>query len=331
VDTLLTQQLREPHEERRLREALPRLTPIEDDVSLKVQRQYEENPYPRWIKIAPPQKTVSLDDFVRKMLPHAPVRPTEKSDCDILVAGCGTGQEPLGLAQNVAGAKILAVDLSLSSLSHAKRKTLELDVRNIDYAQGDILKLATLGRNFDLVVTSGVLHHMADPLSAWRDLLTLVRPGGFMVVGLYSEAARQPILAAREFVAAHEFQATADDIRRARHAIMSLPDGSLAKRVSSVGDFFSISECRDLLFHAQERCLTIPQIKNFIDESGVRFLGFRIGKHVVGQYVARFPQDSARTDLNNWHAFEMDHPDTFIAMYHFVIQRPPTIADRAIS
>jgi len=43
---LLRQQVREPREEAQYRELIPRLTPIEDDVSKQVRGQYEENPYP---------------------------------------------------------------------------------------------------------------------------------------------------------------------------------------------------------------------------------------------------------------------------------------------
>ena len=75
---------------------------------------------------------------------------------------------------------MLAVDLSLSSLCYAKRKTRELGLTNITYAQADILRLGTLPRRFDVIESSGVLHHLADPLAGWRVLLSLLRPGGFM-------------------------------------------------------------------------------------------------------------------------------------------------------
>jgi 2-polyprenyl-3-methyl-5-hydroxy-6-metoxy-1,4-benzoquinol methylase len=55
---------------------------------------------------------------------------------------------------------------------------------NIEYGQADILKLGSLGRSFDLIESSGVLHHLADPLAGWRVLLSLLRPGGFMMIGL---------------------------------------------------------------------------------------------------------------------------------------------------
>jgi len=108
------------------------------------------------------------------------------------------------------------------------------------------------------------LHHLADPIAGWRVLLGLLRPGGFMHVGLYSELARRDIVAARAFILEQGYRPTADDIRRCRQDLLNSPLSGVAK----ASDFFSTSECRDLLFHIQERRLTIPQIKSFIRPPG---------------------------------------------------------------
>ncbi len=323
IDALLAQQLREPQLERELRDVIPRLTPVDDDVSLKVQQQYEENPYPRWIKIPSSVKGVPLDVFVWREVPVAPFKRTGKAECEVLVAGCGTGQQPLDIAFNMSGAKILAVDLSRASLAHAVRKTRELGVGDIEYAQADILKLGALGRTFDVIAAGGVLHHMADPFAAWRDLASLLRPNGLMMLGFYSDIARRHIVAARAFIVARNFPGTVDGIRRARQAIMALPDGEEAKSVSAWADFYSTSGCRDLLFHVQEQCATIAQLKRVIDEIGFRFLGFKnLSPEVIGRYRARFPQDLTMTDLDNWNVYEVDNPRTFIGMYQFIVQKP---------
>ena len=88
--------------------------------------------------------------------------------------GCGTGQTAIASAQKFLGAHVLAIDLSLTSLSYAKRRTPDDVAPRIEYAQADILKLASLERRFDVIDTSGVLHHMADPFEAWQILLTLL-------------------------------------------------------------------------------------------------------------------------------------------------------------
>ena len=318
VNELLEQQIREVDDERRMREAIPRLTAIEGEGTAAVQRQYEENPYPRWIVAPSRPHPVTVDDYVRSRFPFSPFRPLgDRAGIDILIAGCGTGEHSIGTARRYTGAKVLAVDLSLSSLAYAERKTRDLGLQNIEHAQADVLALASIGRSFDFIDASGVLHHLPDPAAGWRALLTLLRPGGLMRIGLYSERGRADVVAARQFIAEHGFNATADDIRRCRQALAATPLRTLTKYT----DFFSTSGCRDLMFHVQEHRLTLPQITEFLDAEKLAFIGFELDAGALRDYRARYPGDSPMTDLTNWDAFEHDRPDTFAAMYQFWCQR----------
>ncbi len=321
IEQLLTQQVREPRLELQLRNVVPRLTPIEDAISIKVQHQYEENPYPRWTKIATLDKAKSFDQYMRQLLPFSPFEPLGKTACDILVAGCGTGQHPIETALLISNSKLLAIDLSRASLAHAERKTRELGLATIEYGQADILHLASIGRTFDYISAAGVLHHMADPVAAWRRLVELLRPGGVIMLALYSNIAREPVTAARAFIARNGFLSTAEGIRHARQALLALPEQELARTVVGFKDFYTTSECRDLLFHVQEHRFTIPQIERIVADCGMRFLGFCIPPEMVGQYRSLFPRDLTLTDLDNWHAFEVDHPRTFQSMYTFLVQK----------
>jgi tetratricopeptide (TPR) repeat protein/SAM-dependent methyltransferase len=319
VAGVLVQQLREPADERQLRASVPALTAIENDVSRKVQQQYEENPYPRWMKAEPPRQPLLFDQYLRRKLPASAFQPLDKPGIDILIAGCGTGQHAIETAQRFAGASVLAVDLSFTSLAYAKRKTLALGRTNIEYGQADILKLGSLGRDFDLIESSGVLHHLADPLAGWRVLLSLLRPGGFMAIGLYSEIARAGIVKARAFIAERGYQPTAEDIRRCRQALVD--DRMRFENVVGSGDFFSTSGCRDLLFHVQEHRLTIPQIADFLTAHELAFIGFDLDHFASQRYLRRFPHDEAMIDLASWDAFEREYPSTFSGMYQFWVQK----------
>ena len=322
VDEVLTLQLREPLEESQHRAAIPRATEIADTVSIAVRQQYEESPYPRWMKPAPVAPATNIDTYLRGLFPLAPLRLLGKRHgLQVLIAGCGTGQQSIEAALLYAEAQVLAIDLSRASLGYAKRKTVELGLKNIDYAQADILQLGTLGRSFDLIEASGVLHHLGDPMAGWRVLLSLLQPGGVMRVGLYSELARDHIVAARAHIAKQGYGQTADDIRRCRQDIMDVADGSLLKRTMAWRDFYSTSQCRDLLFHVQEHRLTVPEIAAFIADSGVTFLGFELDAWVLRKYRTRFPDDATMTDLASWHTFETENPRTFVGMYQFWIQK----------
>jgi len=314
---VVAQQVREPWEERGSRELIPRLTAVDDDVSVKVRGQYEENPYPRWVHAASAPGSITLDEHLRIQFPTAAFRPLGKSGIEVLVAGSGTGRHPIEVARQYRDAQVLAIDLSLTSLCYAKRKTPASLAHKIEYAQADILKLAQIDRTFDLIEASGVLHHLADPPAGWRALLSLLRSGGFMHVGLYSELARRDIVAARTFVLEQGYRPTADDIRRCRQDLLN----SQLKTVAKAGDFFSTSECRDLLFHIQERRLTIPDIKAFIGENDLKFIGFEFAPRVMQHYRDIFGGDRFMRDLDRWHAFETERPDTFAGMYQFWVQK----------
>ena len=322
LDAVLVQQVRETEEERQCRVTMPQLTAIEDEVSLLVQNQYEQNPYPRWIKAAPAGSPETMDVVLRKNFPFSTFRPLGKSNSlDILIAGCGTGRQSIETAQGIRGAKMLAIDLSLASLCYAKRKTQELGLNMIEYAQADIMKLESIGRSFDIIESSGVLHHLADPWAGWKVLLALLRPKGVMRLGFYSEVARQGIVRARNFIAEHGYGDTAEDTRKCRQELMNLDNGaSIGAALNSI-DFFSTSTCRDLFFHVQEHRMTLTSIEAFLWNNNLTFLGFGIDAEILRTYKLRFPDDGPATNLGQWQVFENENPDTFIGMYQFWIQK----------
>ncbi len=321
VDTLLTQQLREPREEAGARASIPRLTPIEDEVSRLVQDQYEQNPYPRWIATGRPIKYDSIDALMRREYPEAPFRPLGKTGLDVLIAGCGTGRHSIGVARQFPHAKVLAIDLSTASLAYATTRARALGLTNVEHAQADILQLGSIGRTFDVIQVGGVLHHLGDPWAGWKMLLSLLRPSGCMFVALYSELARRDVVAARAHIAARGYGSTAADIRACRQDLMAYPDGAPLKNVVIFNDFFTTSECRDLLFHVQEHRMTLPEIKHFLAANDLTFLGFELDLRVTQQYASRFPDDPTMTDLYHWDVFEQDNPYTFASLYRFWVQR----------
>ena len=315
---VVTQQIDEPQEERAIATSIPALTRIEDEVSQRVRQQYEENPYPRWVSAATRRTPMTIGEYLQRQFPSAPVWETgDGKAVDMLIAGCGTGRQSIETAALFKNVRVLAVDLSLASLAYAKRKTREAGVTNIDYGQADILNLGTIGRRFDMIAAGGVLHHMADPMQGWRVLVSLLRPGGLMQLAFYSELGRRDVVAARALIAARGFEPTPDGIRGCRRELSLSP----ARRVARFYDFFSTSECRDLLFHVQEHRIGILDIKTFLAANGLSFIGFAVSDPVRRAYAARFADDRAMTNLDHWHAFETANPDTFAAMYQFWVQK----------
>jgi len=322
IYSLLVQQIQEPLEELDLRKSILSLTSIENQVSLKVQSQYEENPYPRWTRLPKDSSKKYLNSYIQSKFPSVGFqRLGEDRNLEILIAGCGTGQHSIGSSLVIKGAKILAIDLSMASLSYAKRKTAELGIDSIEYAQADLLKLNSLDRTFDVIESSGVLHHLENPFEGWEVLLSLLRHHGLMRLGFYSELARRDIVRVRNLISSGGIGSSSHDIRDYRKHLLGLKNSENYGFATSSSDFFSTSACRDLLFHVQEHRMNLRTLDRFFKDNELTFLGFEIDSFVIRAYKNRFPNDPSATNLDQWHIYEEENPNTFAAMYQFWIQK----------
>ena len=312
---IIRQQLIEVSEQTRDRSAIPVLTAIADK-SMLVRRMYEENPYPRWTIIP------------KHMLPPAGGGPTASyyapmtngvEPATMLIPGCGTGLHAIKTALTLPKTRILAVDISLASLAYARRKAREANAHNIEFAQADIMNLGSIDERFDAIEAQGVLHHLQDPLAGWRILLSLLGPNGILQVGLYSSIARRGINAARAFVSQHGYRPTPDGIRACRQELIRREN--LRSELETINDFYSMSDCRDMLFHVMEHQFTIAQIRAFIAAERLSFLGFAIRKYILDEFERQFPGPNSLVDLDLWERFEAANPQTFIQTYLFFVRR----------
>ena len=324
LQKIMIRQITEVREEQRLRSQIPKINITENKISQVVREQYEENPYPRWINLGLSFEPKTIRKAMKDLRVNLDLNENQFStNPKILIAGCGTGQHSLSVASSFQNSSVLAVDLSLSSLSYAIRKTKELSVTNIDYMQGDILKLNTLDRKFDIIESAGVLHHMDEPLVGWQVLVDLLKPQGLMRIALYSEIARQNVVEIREFIAKKGYDNSPKDIRECRAEIMNMPTDSNSRFQTIINskDFYSLSSCRDLLFHVQEHRFTLPQIASALEKMGLIFIGFDCGSQIENKFKAQHPSNGDLFSLELWHQFEQDNPDTFVRMYQFWAQK----------
>lgn len=320
LQALLRQQVEEPLAERELAAALRSLRPVHDATSRAVQAQYEENPYPRWTRCGLGEPA-AFRDVVAAALPHlAPRELPAVASPRVLVAGCGTGLETMRVVTAYRGASVVALDLSRASLAYGARKLAEYGVANVELVNADILDVAQLGERFDLIESFGVVHHMADPERGLAELRKVLKPGGLMRLGLYSELARAGVVAARGRIAARGYAPDAAGVRQLRREIMI--DADLAPELrgllSPASDVWTTSDCRDLLFHVEEHRFTLLQIDDLISRLGLTFLGME-PRHGVDllRFRAEFPAAASLRSLRDWHAFERRHPATFGETYRF--------------
>jgi len=289
--------------EQEIKETIPRLGAIVNDISQNVQAMYEENPYPRWRNqnIAFPRKS---------------------SPGKVLIAGCGTGKFTMSLAWQIKDMDLTAIDISRSSIAYAQRTAEEYGIKNTNFIQCDILNINELPENYDFINCSGVIHHMKDPMAGWRKLIEKLKSGGMMLMGLYSKTARDDIEEAQKFARDRGYKPVVDDIRQFRRDIYNLPPEHSLRKLLKVNDFYQVSGVRDMVFHIQEKTYDIPEIQAALDELGLEFMGFRIANpQTVAKYKAAYPDDPSMRNLNNWHAFEQKEPGSSLEMYNFWCRR----------
>ncbi len=158
-----------------------------DPVTGKIKAFYEENPFPNY---EGKQNFGDLvvqgekNPFMRGLLDSIGFNKT------ILECGCGTGQWShfLSLGNNF----VLGIDLSISSLSLAVDHKKRNDVDRVGFVQMNIFDLGIKDESFDVILSSGVLHHTKDAKAAFESILKKAKPGGLVVIGLYNNYARIP-------------------------------------------------------------------------------------------------------------------------------------------
>jgi len=303
-------------EEAQVAPTIARVGEIRDAVSQAVASQYEENPYPRWLslEVTPGFRARQLDAYFEPQALRFLDQPFR-----VLIAGCATGRQAIRCALGYGErASVLAIDLSRASLAYAARMARRMGVTNIEFAQADLMDVVKLGRRFDIVESTGVLHHLDDPMKGWRAVVDVLAPGGLMYIGLYSEPARRTVSDCREEIARRGLGSTADAIRGYRRELIAREGADRIWRrwqyFPFCRDFFSLSNCRDLLFHVNERQFTIPRIESCLDELGLDFHGFVLPPPPGDCLWPSFP---AADDLRGWRAFEQRYPETFAQMYEF--------------
>ena len=320
-DDLINIQIKEPLKELELVKSITSLDVIDDAVSKKVREQYEENPYPRWrftYKYLSKNFFVVLNEDIK---PNQIDHNNKFNNSNVLIAGCGTGSHSIN-AIKYKNTNILAVDLSLTSLAYAKRKTEKLGYKNIKYLHADILQLNKLNRKFDIIECAGTLHHMKDPIKGLKVLLDILEPHGFLRIGLYSETGRQHVVKARELIKKRNFRNTNENIKNFRQEIINDIEDQSFKLITQSQDFYSTSSVRDFLFHVQEHRFTIPQISKILKDLDLEFLGFFFDdEHIKRKFSKFFPNDKENISLDNWHQFEINNPNIFSSMYQFWVKK----------
>lgn len=240
----------------------------------RVRAQYERFPYPQTLERIP-DKVLAGGEFVRgcpkrEFALYWPTLP-EREDIDILVAGCGSSQAAV-MGATLPRARIVALDISQASITRSEALVRAHGVSNVTHVHKSLLDAGDLGRDFDYIVSSGVLHHLPDPVAGFRALRNVLRPMGSMLIMLYGRYGRDGVYLFQDMfrrLGLTPETATADDIRRIAELVKNAPPTHpIALRRAYFGDE-SETETVDLFLHPRDVSFTVPEIYDALERTGL--------------------------------------------------------------
>src|SRR6266566_1592484 len=157
------------------------------DVTDVMKAFYMENPFPDY------EDTDSVGSLIDRAEQSVFARALHQAlplGARVLEVGCGTGQ--LSLYLSVAKRQVFGVDLCPNSLQLARRFRDTHQLNRATFYQMNLFRPIFKPESFDLVYCSGVLHHTGFPRKGFEAISTLVKPGRYIIIGLYNRYMRIP-------------------------------------------------------------------------------------------------------------------------------------------
>lgn len=264
----------------------------EQDSALRtVQEQYETFPYP------PRDPEDERTRMIRTNLSPLPVinhhcfggKNDFRNGFRVLDAGGGTGDTTIYLAEQLrdTDAQLVYVDMSRDSMDIARARADLRGLKNIEFIQGSLLDLPEMGFDpFDLIVSTGVLHHLVEPTEGLAALRAVLKDDGAMLMMLYARYGRTGVYHIQELMRMinGDEQDPVRKIANTRAVLSALPETNWFKRSQDMifdwqhaGD----SGIYDLFLHSTDRAYSIPELHEFIESVGMHVITFGTRERAV--------------------------------------------------
>ena len=233
---------------------------------------YERMPYPPPLTSLDEERKLYANPARRRVLFHR-VWPTEQPSHhqEILIAGCGTSQAARH-ALRQPGARVIGIDISETSLRHTRDLQAKYRLDNLELHQIPIERVQELGRSFDQIVSTGVLHHLPDADAGLRALRHVLRPHGALHVMVYAPYGRAGIYMMQEYCRLLGVRGSDGDLKdlAATLGVLSA-EHPIAGVLRRAKDFREPAAMADALLHPLDRAFTVPQIYAWLDRCGLTF------------------------------------------------------------
>lgn len=203
----------------------------------------------------------------RILWPDRPYQP----DVDILIAGCGTNQAAVFAYTNRA-AKVVAVDVSQASLDHERYLKDKYSLKNLELHLLPIEEVPNLNQSFDLIVSTGVLHHLAEPKAGMKALADVMRPDAVAAIMLYARYGRAGVELMQAIFRELGLEQDEDSLRLVKQGIAALPQTHPLRRYLAIApDLEFDAGLVDTFLHGRDRSYTVDDCRDLVESAGLVF------------------------------------------------------------
>jgi SAM-dependent methyltransferase len=250
---------------------------------------------------------------------------------DILIAGCGTYQAAVFAFMNRA-TKVVAIDVSRTALDHEQYLKDKHGLTNLELHLLPIEEVPSLRSDFDLIVSSGVLHHMADPLAGLTALGQCLRSDGALGVMLYAKYGRIGVELLESVFRDLGLSQDEASVQLVKDTIALLPaDHPVRGYFKVASDLLSDGAMVDTFLHSRQRSYTVEECLDLVSSAGLVFQGWlRNTPYYPHDLLA--PASGLQSTLNRlgdtklWSV--MERLQTANAAHFFIACRPERAKER---
>jgi SAM-dependent methyltransferase len=247
-------------------------------VSARVRDLYESYPYPPLTPALGFPLLAALDHVACVMWP----RRRSLDGLRVLDAGCGTGHATVELARRHPEVTVIGVDASAASLEMARQRAAQAGgASNLTFHQGameDLQRLPVGEAPFDYIISSGVLHHLVDPVAGARALADRLAPGGAIGLMVYAPHGRHGVYVLQELLRRLAGgRPLSEQIALARDVLATLPaDHPFRPKEFADQNWGGDAGLVDLLLHVQDRSFTVPELRAMLGAAALRISRFAL-------------------------------------------------------
>lgn len=246
-----------------------------ESLSQSVAEQYLRYSYPAPIsdlKAAIANGYFDLNSPLFSLYDYWPSETPREEQLRILVAGCGTNQAAY-IALTSPRSSVTGIDLSESSIAHTNFLKSKHDLKNLNVLRLNILDIANLDQEFDLIISTGVIHHMESPLNGLLKLKSVLAKNGVISLMVYGKTLRVGVYMLQEaFRYLGAGQQEKSDVDLVKRVLSILPSDHAVRRYEKhAPDLKYDAGIVDSFLHPQDTAYTVNDIFHLTDKAGLTF------------------------------------------------------------